>query len=233
MKLFKCFVAALIFVPMLLLSPQELAAQKKNKQQVWQEKILGSQWKKEARRLRKDVKKEAKTRRKDGYEVAPGKLPMARQLSRSYQYQFEMDEGGMPKWIIGEATSVGQSKIAAKNQAMEVAKLELAGKLETSIVALVENSLANEQIDPETAASLTKTVTGSKNIISQKIGRVVTLFEAYRPIGNKSVESSVIVAYNLENALTAAQSEIKKELREDAEDIHDKLDKILDLNSDF
>ena len=123
---------------------------------------------------------------------------------------------------------LGELKIAAKNQAIEAAKLELAGKLETTIVGLIENSFANNQITQEEAVSLTKTVTGSKNIISQKLGRVVVLFEAYRDFG-KNAEASVMVAYNNEMAMEVAKQTMREELEDEAEEIHKKLDQILDF----
>lgn len=214
-----------------VISPVSVQAQDKpSKREIVQDRIFGREWKKQAKEMSKRVKKESKRMKKEGYSVPPGRLPMESQLSRSYEYQFKMGDDGMPMWIIGEASSVGSTKIAAKNQALENAKLNLAGKLETSIVALVENSIGNEQIDMESAESLTKTVTGSKNIISQKIGRVVTLFEAYKPIGGSNVESSVIIAYNLQTGLDNAKSVIREELKDDANKIHEKLDQILDLD---
>jgi hypothetical protein len=96
----------------------------------------------------------------------PGALPLSTQMNESYRMQMQMDEEGFPKFIVGEAAAIGGTKIAAKNQAMEAAKLELAGKIESNIVALVEQSIANEQLTQEDAASITETVTASKNIIS-------------------------------------------------------------------
>ncbi len=194
--------------------------------------------KKIVKRIKKDLKnkplkiakKEAKRLKKQGYYVAPGKLPMVEQLEDSYLKQAEDDDRGLPRWITGEATSVANTKISAKNQAMEAAKLELAGKLETTIAAIIENSFGNNQINQEEAASLTKTVTASKNIISKKLGRTIVLFEAYRDI-QRNVESTVTIAYNFDTAFEQYKQTLREELEEDAEELHDKLDEILDLNN--
>ncbi|MEM9846445.1 MAG: hypothetical protein AAF847_01050 [Bacteroidota bacterium] len=221
MKRFRLFLLATLAI-CFVFSAGNLTAQEDNA------KII-KRLKKDIKRTTKQVKKEAKALKKDGYYVAPGYL-MSEMLEKSYLRTNEEDEEGYPRWITAQAAAVANSKIAAKNQAMEAAKLELAGQLETTIVALVENSFANEQINQEEAASLTKTVTGSKNIISKNLGRVVVFFEAYRDKG-RNVEATVTIAYDTRRAMDRAASTIKKELKEDAEAIHDKLDKMLDFPS--
>jgi hypothetical protein len=202
-----------------------------SKVQILQEKIFGSNQKRDMRKLRKDVKQNAKNYEKDGYKVAPGKLSIERQLTNTYQYQYEINDDGMPKYVTGEAQATAGTKIAAKLQAMEFAKLELVGKIETSVNALIENSVANEQIDLTTAETVTKTMAASKNIISKKIGQVIPLFEVYRNIGTKSIEASVIIAYDLNKIMLETQKEIQNQLKDELKDTHSKLDNILGLSS--
>lgn len=223
MKLYN-FLSFTAVLAMLLcfLPTQNLVAQESNADIV-------KRLKKDIKKTTKQVKKEAKQLEKDGWYCAPGYL-MEEMLEKSYYKTNEEDEEGYPRWITSQAASVGNSKIAAKNQAIEAAKLELAGQLETTIIAIVENSFGNEQLNQEEAASLTKTVTGSKNIISKKMGRVVIIFEAYRDIG-RNVEATVTIAYDTRKALETSVQSIKEELKEDAEDIHKKLDQIMDLDN--
>ena len=92
-------------------------------------------------RVDKTVAKEAKKLEKDGWKVRPGALPLEKQLEKSYMMQYEYDEDLYPKYIMGEATSVGENYDAAKMQAMELAKMNLAGQIQTEVTALVENSI--------------------------------------------------------------------------------------------
>ncbi len=189
--------------------------------------------KKTSKKLTKQAKKEAKDLEKKGYYVPPGGLPLAVKLEQAYNRQAELDENsGYPKYIVGSATAIGGTKIAAKNQAMEAAKLELAGKVESNIAALTEQSIANEQLTQEEAASITETVTAAKNIISQKLGRVILLFEAYRDVSSKNVESIVRIAYNSDMALEVTKETIRDELRKKSEDLHKKLDNMLNLDGE-
>ena len=143
--------------------------------------------------------------------------------------QYEDDEDGYPLYLVASGNSVAESQSAAKLQSLELAKLELAGIVQTNIVAIIENSVANNQLSREDAASITKTVAASKNIIAQEIGRVITLFEIYREVGDKNIESSVRIGYNSKMAYQTAKKAIKNQLEEKAEELHKKLDKILDF----
>jgi len=187
--------------------------------------------KKQAKRLAKEAKKAIKEASKMGYKEAPGALPFGTQMNNAYKLQMEVDEEGYPKYIIGEAASVAGTKIAAKNQAMEAAKLELAGKIQSNIAALTEQSIANEQLTQEEAASITETVTAAKNIISQKLGRITILVEAYRDMGNENVESLVRIAYDKDLAHQVTLNAIRDELKKKSEDLHQKLNKLLDIEA--
>lgn len=183
-----------------------------------------------AAKASKNARKAAKAYIRDGWEVAPGHLPLEKQLDRAYTMQYEFDESGYPLYLMSEAISVGQNYDAAKFQAMELSKLQLAGQVSSEIVGLVENTVANSELTPEEASSVLETISASKNIISQKIGRVITVVECYRTLPNKNKEVRVQIAYNSKMAMESAKSVIRKELKKQAEDLHDKLDSLLQLD---
>ena len=176
----------------------------------------------------KQARKEAKRFKRKKWYVAPGALPMDKQIQKSWELQYMEDEDGYPLYIVATGNSVAETQSAAKLQAMELAKLELAGLVQTNVAALIENSIANSQLNNEEAASVTKTVAASKNIIAQEIGRVITMFEIYKKI-NKNVEASVRIGYNTDIAMETAKKTIRKKLEEETEILHDKLDKLLDF----
>ena len=122
----------------------------------------------------KAARKEAKKLQKEGWTIAPGALPLEKQLDKSYIMQYEYDEEMYPKYIMGEAMSIGSNYDAAKMQALELAKQNLAGQIQTEVTALIENTLSNEQLEAEQAESITRSIMASKNLISQSIGRTIT-----------------------------------------------------------
>jgi hypothetical protein len=181
------------------------------------------------RKAFKQARKEARRFKRAKWYVAPGALPMDKQIEKSWTLQYEEDEDGYPLYLVSTGNSVAESQSAAKLQAIELAKLELAGVVQTNIVAIIENSVANNQLSREEAASVTKTVAASKNIIAQEIGRVITFFEIYREVGDANIECSVRIGYNSEMAFETAKNAIKDQLEERTDELHKKLDKILDL----
>lgn len=177
----------------------------------------------------KAAKKEAKKYEKDGWEVAPGALPIDKQLDKAYMMQQQYDESMFPMFIIAEAMSIGEHYDAAKIQAMELAKQILAGQIQTEITALVDNNVSNRQLSGEQAASITQTVMVSKNLIAQKIGRVIPVVEMYRTKKNGNKEVIVRIGYNARMAKEAAKDAIRDDLAKKGEELEKKLNELLGL----
>lgn len=175
----------------------------------------------------KTARKDAKKLKKEGWITVPGALPLEKQLDKSYLMQMEYDEDMYPKYLMGEAMSIGENYDAAKMQALELAKQNLAGQIQTEVTALIENSVANKQLANEDAASVTQSIMGAKNLISQSIGRTIIVMECYRAKTNKNKEVLVRIAYNGEMAKTAAKRAIQDELKSKGEDLQKKLDQLL------
>lgn len=175
----------------------------------------------------KAARKEAKRLSKEGWKTAPGALPLEKQIDKSYMMQYQYDADGFPQFIMAEAMSVGGNYDAAKMQALELAKQNLAGQIQTEVTALIENTVANEQMDQSEAASITRSVMAAKNLISQSIGRVVPVVEIYRSINGNNKEVLIRIAYNQDMVKSAAKRAIKKELEERGDSLHNKLDEFL------
>lgn len=175
----------------------------------------------------KAARKEAKRLKKEGWQPAPGALPLEKQLDRSYLMQMEYDEDMYPKYMMAEAMSIGSNYDAAKMQALELAKQSLAGQIQTEMTSLIENSVANEQLEAGEAVSVTKSIMESKNLISQSIGRVIVVSEVYRTLKNKNKEVLVRVAYNSDMAKKVAKKAAKQSLEKESEEVRNKLDELL------
>ena len=175
----------------------------------------------------KTARKDAKKLKKEGWITVPGALPLEKLLDKSYMMQMEYDEDMYPKYLMGEAMSIGENYDAAKMQALELAKQNLAGQIQTEVTALIENSVANKQLANEDAASVTQSIMGAKNLISQSIGRTIIVMECYRVKTNKNKEVLVRIAYNGAMAKAAAKRAIQDELKSKSEDLQKKLDQLL------
>lgn len=175
----------------------------------------------------KTTKKEAKRLKKEGWVVSPGALPLEKQLERSYLMEFEYDANQYPKYIMANAQSIGENYDGAKTAATSLAITNLAGQIQTEVTALIENTVANQQMGAEDAATITESVMASKNFISQSIGRVITVVECYRILPNKNREVMVRIAYNGDMAKEAAKKAIRKDLEDKGKKLHGQLDEVL------
>ncbi|MBQ0077206.1 MAG: hypothetical protein KBS55_01025 [Bacteroidales bacterium] len=181
-------------------------------------------------RASKVAHKEAKKLTKEGWIVAPGQLPLEKQLDKSYNMNYEYEESGLPKYIFGAAMSVGGVYDAAKMQAIELAKSDLASMIQTEVTSLIESTIGNEQISQEDGASLVSTVKASKDLIVKKLGRTFTVIECYKNLPNKAVQVRVVLAYNAKMAIDDAKAVIEKELELQGQDLHEQLDAIWEQN---
>ena len=160
----------------------------------------------------KAAKKEAKKLQKEGWQTAPGALPL---------------ESMYPMYIMGEAMSIGENYDGAKMQAMELAKQNLAAQIQTEVSGLIDNSVATQQLAMEEAVTVTKSIMASKSLIVQSIGRTITVMECYRTLKNKNKEVLVRIAYNGAMAKAAAKNAIRQSLENESAELHKKLDNVL------
>lgn len=175
----------------------------------------------------KSTKQEAKRLKKEGWIVSPGALPLEKQLQRSYQMEYEYDANLFPKYILANAQSIAEHYDAAKMAATELAKVSLAGQIQTEVVAVIQGTVADRQMQANEAASVSTIVQSSKNVIAQSIGRTMVVVECYRILKNGNREVMVRLAYSGEAAKAAVKKIIREDLEKRGEKLHGQVDKIL------
>jgi len=214
---------AMMLIPASIIS----YAQSTNDQRKERQELVKATKKQLNEKASKAARKEVKQLGKEGWKTAPGALPLEKQLDKSYMMQYQYDTDGFPKFIMAEAMSTGGNYDAAKMQALELAKQNLAGQIQTEVTALIENTVANEQLNQSDAESITRSVMASKNLISQSIGRVIPVVETYRVVNGNNREVLIRIAYSLDMAKNDAKRAIKKELEQRGDSLHNKLDELL------
>lgn len=178
----------------------------------------------------RNARKEAKKIKKEGWKVTAGSLPMDKQLDETWKKQYEKDDNDYPKFIVANAKTIGTNYSAAKNQALNLAKVELSGLISTHVTSIVENTVANQDLSKQEAASVVKTIEASKSFIAQELGRTIVLLEIYRTLPNKNTEVQLRIAYNTDMAMEIAKKTIIKKLEEEGNNLHNKLDGILGID---
>ncbi len=176
----------------------------------------------------KEARKESRKLSRQGYKVTPGQLSIAKQLENAWMMQYERDDNGDRKFYFADAVSVAETHAAAKLQAYELAKINLAGQIETSIAGLVTTNVGNQQLSGDEAASVTQTMGQFKSKLDQRLGRIITAFEAYKPIG-KNTEVMLTLAYSAEEANRIAREILREDLLKLGKLDKEKINKLLEF----
>jgi len=214
------------------------------------------QLKKERKELRKKVKekalkkarKEAKRLGKEeGWRVFPGDKPLDKMLEDSWTKQYEMklnnDMSETNAYIWATGNGVSKTKSAGKMQAMELAKVELAGQLKTHVAALTTSNIANAQlsgVDAETEMSIVQSAKSITSATLTQIKPTVVLYRTKIPrkelkknnrqqLTPGTVEVQVMLFYDLYHADIQTRDAIKQELKDKLKDNEEELKKLMDL----
>lgn len=189
------------------------------------EKVLNKAMKKKAV---KSARKEAKKLAKEGWMVTIGQLPLDKQLEDSWQATYEIDSEGHPYYIMSTQRGLAANFSAAQMMAMNAAKTDIAGQIETRINQVIETKVVNNEITRKEAETLSTFVSTSKNIISTTLGRVLKFMEVYRePKRSKSVEVMVTLGYNGSVAAQEALKAMRKSLTAADVEVMSQIDKLV------
>ena len=166
---------------------------------------------KQEKLIAKEAKKEAKKLKKEGWMVPAGSFSIERQLIQAYQLQSEVDMDRQPKYNFGQAISGGSFYDAAKMQAVELAKAELAGNIITELTSAVNILVENRQISQKEAISSTNIIKNGKSRVLQKLNFIIPIIEIYRETKAGGIEVQIRIAYDKRMAMSSftQQHEIK------------------------
>ena len=182
------------------------------------------------KKVERDAKKQAKTLVKEGWAVAPGHQSIEIQQLRASKLQNSFDEDFNPKYVFGSAQSVAPNYDAAKFQATELAKIEMAGIISSEVAGLVETNIGNSQLDPGQAAAIVKTVGDYKSFVASKLSNVIPVIEMYKTDPKtKNTIVSVGLFYNKEEAVKAGIKAVREQMMKDSEELGKELDVILGI----
>lgn len=175
----------------------------------------------------KIARKEEKKLIKQGWQTMG--LPISKQLEQTWLKMYETEPNGYPRYIWAQEMVTANTYAAAQSQADNIAKLRIASQISSSIGALVDIAIANQEISATDAASITKVLENSKILVSQKLGRVFKTMEIYRIVdGNYQMRTTI--CYDMKAALTIAKEIILEELKNESDVNKAQLEKIMGMD---
>jgi hypothetical protein len=170
-------------------------------------------------KVKKDIRKEAKSIEKSGWANLPGDLPISQQLNATFEKQMAEDDSGLPKFIVGSGIAKGATQAAAEMQALELAKLNLLNIMEANVNAVVNTDISNNQITDKEASSITKTLQVATSKVSKKLQFMSPTLKIMRK-SNGLYEVRIVIAYNFEMVRKMLQQEILSDETNDLRNKH-------------
>jgi len=167
----------------------------------------------------KDAKKEEKRLKKEGWQITPGSIPMLQQIYNSYKLRNEMGMDLAPKYVFGNAQSLGQFIDAAKVAADGVSKADLVGQISPEITRLVSEQISTKQLSNDQAESVMGVVEKSKSIVTQKLGIITPVIQFYRKLPNGNYEVMMSIAYDREKITNISKETVNGMMKEAGLDI--------------
>ena len=187
--------------------------------------VASAQTKKEQKAAAKALQQEVARLTKEGWVVPAGKPLLSKQVARGQEYAEKEMNGEV---YMATAITPGKTYDAARLQALDFTRIEIAGKIHSDIAGLIETNLGNTQLTQEEAESVMQSVGGAKTRIAQSLGRLITVIELYKILPNKQVQVQLTVAYDVKQAEEMANRTIREQLAAQSEEILKKVDNILD-----
>lgn len=190
------------------------------------------------RKIKKEVKdrairearKEARKLKKEGWYVNPGSMPLDKVLENAWIKQYTEDDDGQPLYITADGNGVAESKSAAEMQAIELAKLQLAGLIETNMNSLISANIANAQLSTSDAATVTEVVQSSKNVIAMQLGKVDPFFKILKDLDGDKIEVQVRLFYDRTQSMEIAKKIVKDEIKQKLQLNEQKLEQLMGIN---
>lgn len=184
------------------------------------------------KKVEKDAKKQAKVLLKEGWKVAPGHPSIELQQIKAAKINNTTDDNYSSKFVMGSAQATGPNYDAARFQATELAKIDIAGKIMTELTGIVETNIGNTQIDPEHVAAIVKSVGAYKSFVATKLVNIISCVDMYKVesgTGNTIVIVSVGIFYNKEDAVKAGIEEVRNQMMKESQQLADELDALLGI----
>lgn len=172
--------------------------------------------------------KEAKKLEKQGWKTMG--LPIAKQLDETWMKMYDREPNGYPRYIWAQEMATANSFAAAQSQADNVAKLRIASQVSSSVAALTDVALANQEISAKEAASITKVVENAKVLVSQKLGRTFKTMEIYQELSNGNYRVRTTMFYDMKAAIAIAREVMLDELQKESDLNKAQLEKLMGMD---
>lgn len=181
------------------------------------------------KKVARDAKKQAKTYVKEGWKTAPGHPSIELQQLRASKIQNTFDDNFQPKFVFGSAQAIGPNYDAAKYQATELAKINIAGNIASELAGIAQTNIGNAQTDPGQAAAIVKTIGAYKNFVAAKLTNIISVIDMYKQEPGGMTTVSIGLFYDKQEAVKAGMQAVREEMMKESKELGQELDNLLGI----
>ncbi len=174
------------------------------------------------------IRKEAKKLTKEGWKSMD--LPLDKMIQRRNEKLWQDDAAGYPKYIHSSVTATGGSYAAANTSARTQAIVDLASQIQSTVAAMIDQSIANDETSPEMGASISQTLSDAKIIVAQKLGRIVNTGTMYRLQNKKVYEVRSTYIYDMRQAADLVEEAVMETLQDKSDKHREEFNKLFDFD---
>lgn len=135
----------------------------------------------------------------EGYKTLAGRLPLQEQIHEAWGYQRMKDEGGALLYFVASSRSKAKDYNIARLQAETLAKVQLAGHVETRIGQLVENKMASHHLMGG-EEHVKEILDQSKSLVKTSLSQLIPLLEVFKEYPDGEVEVMLMIACRRDQA---------------------------------
>ncbi len=181
------------------------------------------------RKMNKSIKKETKRLLSLGYTPESGAPAIEFQLRHSFAKEYELDERGRNRWVIGVGSAVAGIQNAARMHAVSDANNNASMLLESRIMGLVENDYNNKLYSRDEYQTLSRMIGVFSNLLAQTlpIGVPVSTFIKDHAT---HYEYQVRIAYPMDVIRASAANVVADILGKENDELRKKFERITGLD---
>ncbi len=139
-------------------------------------------------KLTKAVSREVKTLKKQGWKTAPGCPSMESQLTRFHQMKAELNYDLSEVYLFSVKQCLGRDYNEARTKTKELAILELAGMIETRVIAHISTFQEVGNVNGEDILTKSIIQQASRQFVNQNMRDIILVSEVFRKLSTGEYE---------------------------------------------
>lgn len=169
---------------------------------------------KEQQKQQAMLKHKVKELEKDGWTALPGNLSLEKQVARAFEFENERDVKNSPIYLIGNGRATNENFAAAKVEATELARMDLAVRIRTEVEATIDSLVTNKTLSQDQAAVIySALLVESGHRRNNKLSRFPVICSFHRTLQDGRKEAWIRMAVKMSQIKQTAMEYVKDEMR--------------------